>query len=110
MQAGKFYESLSVGAPGRLADPKGIQGLSGIKMTDKIEEMSKARRPGKRASSAERWELAAMKAAGVLKPQDHPDFDEDGHVSPLIPVLILFLSPILGAKSHSNCKFSSDSN
>ena len=47
--------------------------------------MSKARRPGRRASSAERWELAAMKAAGVLKHQDHPDFDEDGNVSQLAP-------------------------
>lgn len=63
-------------------DARGIQGLSGIKVSDqRLEEMSKARRPGKRASSAERWELAAMKAAGVLKPQDHPDFDEDGNVS-----------------------------
>ena len=110
MQDKKFNQPIIVGAQGRLADPKGIQGLSGIKMTDKIEEMSKARRPGKRASSAERWELAAMKAAGVLKPQDHPDFDEDGHVSPLILVLILFLSLIHGSKPRSDCKFSSDSN
>ena len=61
-------------------DPKGIQGLSGIKMSDKLEDSSKVRRPGKRPSSPERWELAQLKHAGVLKVTEYPDFDEEGEV------------------------------
>ena len=64
-----------------VADPNGIQGLSGIKLTEQLENSSKTRRPNKRPSSPERWELAQLKHAGVLKVEDYPDFDEDGAVS-----------------------------
>ena len=70
----------SIGASRAFVDPKGIQGLSGIKITDKLEDSSKARRPGKRPSSPERWELAQLKHAGVLKVTEYPDFDEEGEV------------------------------
>lgn len=63
-----------------IVDPNGIQGLSGIRMTDKLEDISKMKRPGKRASSPERWELAQLKHAGVLKVTEYPDFDEEGAV------------------------------
>ena len=71
---------LCAGASRNFVDPKGIQGLSGIKITDKLEDSSKARRPGKRPSSPERWELAQLKHAGVLKVTEYPDFDEEGEV------------------------------
>lgn len=92
-------------AGGRAADPRGIQGLAGIKMdSEKIEETSKARRPGKRASSTERWELARMNAAGVLKAEDHPDFDEGGNVSSTATLEIkwLFCSSMLYFQHNSN--------
>ena len=63
-------------------DPGGIQGLSGIKITERIEDISKTRRPGKRPSSPERWELAQLKHAGVLKVTEYPDFDAEGEVRP----------------------------
>ena len=67
-------------------DPQGIQGLSGIRITDKLEDSSKARRPGNRPSSPERWELAQLKHAGVLKVTEYPDFDEEGKVGPILPL------------------------
>jgi hypothetical protein len=68
-------------------DQGGIQGLSGIKITERMEDISKAKRPGKRPSSPERWELAQLKHAGVLKVTEYPDFDADGEVPPILSVL-----------------------
>ena len=64
-----------------MMDPRGIQGLSGIKFTEKLDDSSKMKRPGKKPSSPERWELAQLKHAGVLKVTEYPDFDEEGEVS-----------------------------
>jgi len=71
-----------------ILDPGGIQGLSGIKITERMEDISRAKRPGKRPSSPERWELAQLKHAGVLKVTDYPDFDAEGEVRlpPLPPM------------------------
>lgn len=51
---------------------------------DKLEESSRVKRPGKRPSSPERWELAQLKHAGVLKVTEYPDFDEEGEASTMI--------------------------
>ena len=72
---------MTAGSTRNIVDPNGIQGLSGIKLTEQLENSSKTRRPNKRPSSPERWELAQLKHAGVLKVEDYPDFDEEGAVS-----------------------------
>lgn len=72
---------MHAGPSRNIVDPNGIQGLSGIKITDRLEDISKMKRAGKRISSPERWELAQLKHAGVLKVTEYPDFDEEGAVS-----------------------------
>jgi hypothetical protein len=72
----------AVGPTRDIQNGGGIQGLSGIKISERMEDLSKAKRPGKRPSSPERWELAQLKHAGVLKVTDYPDFDAEGDVRP----------------------------
>jgi len=88
-----------------IMDPGGIQGLSGIKITERIEDISKAKRPGKRPSSPERWELAQLKHAGVLKVTQYPDFDADGEVGPALTPRVQRLDVVspLAAPPNKEC-------
>jgi ATP-dependent RNA helicase DHX8/PRP22 len=53
----------------------GLKGISGITVKDDDEGV--VRRPGKRLSSPERWEVQQLIASGVLDPSEYPTFDED---------------------------------
>ena len=52
-----------------------LRGLSGIRVSD---EPVAARRPGKRLTSPERWEVTQLIKAGVLSITEYPTFDEEG--------------------------------
>lgn len=53
----------------------GLKGISGIVVKDDDDSM--VRRPGKRMSSPERWEVQQLIASGVLDPSEYPTFDEE---------------------------------
>jgi ATP-dependent RNA helicase DHX8/PRP22 len=40
--------------------------------------LGKARRPGKRLTSPERWEVTQLIKSGVLDVTEYPTFDEEG--------------------------------
>ena len=65
-------------APGT-ADPSksALHGLSGIRVSDDLDAAARGRRPGKRLSSPERWELTQLVKAGVIDITEHPDYDEE---------------------------------
>ena len=54
----------------------GLKGISGITVKDDDDGI--VRRPGKRLSSPERWEVQQLIASGVLDPSEYPTFDEEG--------------------------------
>jgi hypothetical protein len=56
-------------------DNSSLRGLSGIRLSD---EPVAARRPGKRLTSPERWEVTQLIKAGVLDVTEYPTFDEEG--------------------------------
>ena len=43
---------------------------------------AKLRRPGKRLTSPERWEVNQLIKSGVLSVSEYPTFDEEGQVPP----------------------------
>ncbi|KAK9837133.1 hypothetical protein WJX81_005309 [Elliptochloris bilobata] len=57
------------------ASNNSLRGLSGIRMSD---EPVAVRRPGKRLTSPERWEVTQLIKAGVLDITEYPTFDEEG--------------------------------
>ena len=59
------------------ASNNSLRGLSGIRVSD---EPVAARRPGKRLTSPERWEVTQLIKAGVLDITEYPTFDEEGQV------------------------------
>lgn len=60
---------------------QGLRGLSGI--TVKEDDMGNLprRRPGKRLTSPERWEITQLIKSGVLDVTEYPTFDEEEGVS-----------------------------
>jgi heat shock protein HslJ len=44
------------------------------------EEPTNVRRPGKRLTSPERWEVVQLIKSGVLDVTEYPTFDEEGQV------------------------------
>ena len=69
----------STPAPGRRGANNSLRGLSGIRVAD---EPVAARRPGKRLTSPERWEVTQLIKAGVLDITEYPTFDEEGQARP----------------------------
>ncbi|KAK9857173.1 hypothetical protein WJX84_001063 [Apatococcus fuscideae] len=61
------------------APQSGLHGLSGIKVhDDDVLDPAKLRRPGKRLTSPERWEVNQLIKSGVLSVSEYPTFDEEG--------------------------------
>eukprot|EP00803_Ostreobium_quekettii_P000314 evm.model.scf_193.5 EVM.evm.TU.scf_193.5 scf_193:32945-51100(-) len=57
------------------ATGNGLKGLSGIKIKDE-DDTAVVRRPGKKLTEAEEWEIRQLMSSGVLDPVDHPAFTE----------------------------------
>ena len=76
------------------APQSGLHGLSGIKVhDDDVLDPAKLRRPGKRLTSPERWEVNQLIKSGVLSVSEYPTFDEEGQVGSChSPVPIQLLS------------------
>eukprot|EP00002_Diphylleia_rotans_P022935 TRINITY_DN4502_c0_g1_i1.p1 TRINITY_DN4502_c0_g1~~TRINITY_DN4502_c0_g1_i1.p1 ORF type:complete len:1132 (+),score=246.53 TRINITY_DN4502_c0_g1_i1:49-3444(+) len=68
----KASEDSSMMNPSR---PTSKQSLSGIRITE--TDTTGPRRPGKRLSSPERWELEQIRKSGVIPASQMPDFDEE---------------------------------
>ena len=64
------------GAPPGMAGGS-LRGLSGVKVSQEALEREAKKRPGKRLSSPERWEVKQLIASGVLDVKDYPTFDEE---------------------------------
>ena len=64
--------------PGAPPGAKGsLRGLSGVQVSQEALDREAKKRPGKRLSSPERWEVKQLIASGVLDVKDYPTFDED---------------------------------
>ena len=65
-------------AAGPSGPKQGLTGLSGVKLQDhKPAGPGTGRRPRKRLTSPERWEIKQLIASGVLDVKDYPHFDEE---------------------------------
>ena len=64
------------------AGGQGLRGLSGITVKDDDKGNLPRRRPGKRLTSPERWEITQLIKSGVLDVTEYPTFDEEEGVSP----------------------------
>lgn len=73
------------------AGAQGLRGLSGITVKDDDNGTMPRRRPGKRLTSPERWEITQLIKSGVLDVTEYPTFDEEEGVS---RCLLLLLSPV----------------
>ena len=52
-----------------------------MKISDELlEAEGNRRRPGKRLTTPERWEVGQLIKSGVLSVKDYPDFDAEGDV------------------------------
>ncbi len=56
---------------------QGLRGLSGITVKDDDNGNLPRRRPGKRLTSPERWEITQLIKSGVLDVTEYPTFDEE---------------------------------
>ncbi len=56
---------------------QGLRGLSGITVKDDDKGNMPRRRPGKRLTSPERWEITQLIKSGVLDVTEYPTFDEE---------------------------------
>lgn len=63
------------------AGGQGLRGLSGITVKDDDKGNLPRRRPGKRLTSPERWEITQLIKSGVLDVTEYPTFDEEEGVS-----------------------------
>ncbi|XP_024530072.1 probable pre-mRNA-splicing factor ATP-dependent RNA helicase DEAH5 [Selaginella moellendorffii] len=54
------------------------KGLSGIPLIDDDPDVSHSRRPSKKMSSPERWEIKQLAASGVVGIRENPLYDDDG--------------------------------
>lgn len=59
------------------AGAQGLRGLSGITVKDDDKGNLPRRRPGKRLTSPERWEITQLIKSGVLDVTEYPTFDEE---------------------------------
>ncbi|KAL3151919.1 hypothetical protein ABBQ32_001049 [Trebouxia sp. C0010 RCD-2024] len=59
------------------AGGQGLRGLSGITVKDDDKGNLPRRRPGKRLTSPERWEITQLIKSGVLDVTEYPTFDEE---------------------------------
>ena len=64
------------------AGGQGLRGLSGITVKDDDMGNLPRRRPGKRLTSPERWEITQLIKSGVLDVTEYPTFDEEEGVWP----------------------------
>lgn len=64
------------------AGGQGLRGLSGITVKDDDKGNLPRRRPGKRLTSPERWEITQLIKSGVLDVTEYPTFDEEEGVGP----------------------------
>ena len=64
------------------AGGQGLRGLSGITVKDDDKGNMPRRRPGKRLTSPERWEITQLIKSGVLDVTEYPTFDEEEGVGP----------------------------
>ncbi len=79
--AARSYAVTFSGAAPTGAPQSGLHGLSGIKVhDDDALDPAKLRRPGKRLTSPERWEVNQLIKSGVLSVSEYPTFDEEGQV------------------------------
>eukprot|EP00891_Asterochloris_glomerata_P002796 jgi/Astpho2/2796/Aster-00965 len=73
-------EDLMPAAPARVAAAAGpqhsLRGLSGLAVKDDEPDLP-SRRPGKRLTSPERWEVNQLIKSGVLDVRDYPTFDDE---------------------------------
>ena len=63
---------------------QGLRGLSGITVKDDDNGNMPRRRPGKRLTSPERWEITQLIKSGVLDVTEYPTFDEEEGVSSVL--------------------------
>ena len=63
------------------AGGQGLRGLSGITVKDDDKGNLPRRRPGKRLTSPERWEITQLIKSGVLDVTEYPTFDEEEGVT-----------------------------
>mmetsp|Transcript_12824 Transcript_12824/g.38739 ORF Transcript_12824/g.38739 Transcript_12824/m.38739 type:complete len:1220 (-) Transcript_12824:544-4203(-) len=76
---GRSNPSMPAGGPNEMSALHGLSGLSKQSL-DTAEEAGTKRRPGKRITSPEKWEINQLIKAGVLDVTEYPTFDaEDGH-------------------------------
>ena len=59
------------------AGGQGLRGLSGITVKNDDKGNLPRRRPGKRLTSPERWEITQLIKSGVLDVTEYPTFDEE---------------------------------
>ena len=82
---------------------QGLRGLSGITVKDDDKGNMPRRRPGKRLTSPERWEITQLIKSGVLDVTEYPTFDEEEGVCNHFPTMsdILYHDPaaVLSATS-----------
>eukprot|EP00884_Botryococcus_braunii_P019060 jgi/Botrbrau1/5838/Bobra.0366s0019.1 len=77
---GRHTEAMNPAGPGGVGRnaQSALHGLSGIKVAELTEDSGPRRRPGKRLTSPERWEVTQLIKSGVLDVTEYPTFDEEG--------------------------------
>ena len=82
------------------AGGQGLRGLSGITVKDDDKGNMPRRRPGKRLTSPERWEITQLIKSGVLDVTEYPTFDEEEGVGPSCGLQLILSVPSVLASTH----------